>query len=485
MSPANQLDAPAADTRPWYRGLTGYHWFVLIVCSLGWAFDTLDQQLFNLARTPAIAELLGAGFDRSAIDVYGRYATAIFIFGWATGGIVFGMLGDRWGRARTMLLAIIVYSAFTGLSALSTTWWDFSIYRFLTGLGVGGEFAAGVSLVAEVMPARSRPMALGVLQALSAVGNMGAAGISLYLKPMAVFTAPAWIAPYIPGGEIHGWRLLFLVGVVPSLMVVFVMRRIREPDSWLKAKADLARDPGSRAARKAMGSLREFFGDRRWRLRAVIGMTLATAGVMGLWGVGFWTPELVRNHVLGGEAKDVQDWYASMGFLIQQAGGFLGMLTFSVLTARVGRRPAFAVAIVAGLASVVGVFGFMTERSQILWMCPLLGFATLMIFGGYSIYFPELFPTRLRATGTGFCYNAARYLTAGLLFLSASVLGLFQAPAGSPRAAEHLSELTILSSLGSVDDPFRYAAIAVASIYLVGLVAILFAPETRGKPLPE
>jgi MFS family permease len=470
---APRLSDPAATTGPWYRGLTGYHWFVLIVCSLGWAFDTLDQQLFNLARGPAITDLLGAGATKSAIDTTGRYATAIFIFGWATGGILFGMLGDRWGRAKTMLTAIVVYSAFTGLSALSTTWWDFSIYRFLTGLGVGGEFAAGVSLVAEIMPARSRPMALGVLQALSAVGNMGAACISLYLKPQAEIAGT------------QGWRLMFLVGVLPALLVVLIMRKIREPDSWLKAKADLAANPDSHAARKAMGSMREFFGDRRWRRNALIGITLATAGVMGLWGVGFWTPELVRTHVLGNETKEVQDWYASMGFLIQQAGGFLGMLTFSILTARIGRKPAFTAAILLGLASVVCVFGFMTDRDQIWWMCPLLGFATLMIFGGYSIYFPELFPTRLRATGTGFCYNAARYLTAGLLFLSATILGLFQAPAGSERAKEGLSELTVLGSLGSVDDPFRYAAIAVACIYLLGLVAILFAPETKDKPLPE
>ena len=487
MPSREDFPPPAAATIPWYRGLTGYHWFVLIVCSLGWAFDTLDQQLFNLSRTPAIKDLLGAGAAMDAVDAYGRYATAIFIFGWATGGIIFGMLGDRWGRARTMLLTIVVYSAFTGLSALSTTWWDFSIYRFLTGLGVGGEFAAGVSLVAEVMPARSRPMALGVLQALSAVGNMGAASISLYLKPQALFEIPGWIAPYLPAGTetIHGWRLLFLVGVLPALLVVFVMRRIREPESWLKAKADLALSPDSHEARKAMGSLREFFGDRRWRTRAIIGITLATAGVMGLWGVGFFSPELIRNHVLRGETKDVQDWYASMGFLLQQTGAFFGMLVFSLLTARVGRRPAFAVAILAGLASVVGVFGFMTDRSQIWWMCPVLGFSTLMIFGGYSIYFPELFPTRLRATGTGFCYNTARYLTAVLIFLSASVVGLFAAPAGSERAAEKLSGLTVLSSLGSADDPFRYAAITIASIYLVGLVAILFAPETRDKPLPE
>ena len=467
------LASAPASPGPWYRGLTGYHWFVLIVCSLGWAFDTMDQQLFNLARTPALTDLLGAGATKADVDSCGRYATAILILGWATGGLIFGMLGDRWGRAKTMLLAIVVYSAFTGLSAFSTSWHDFALYRFLTGLGVGGEFAAGVSLVAEVMPARARPHALGALMALSAFGNMAAAGISFILKPQGE----------IPG--VAGWRLLFLVGVLPALLVVLVMRRIKEPEGWLKAKEALARNPDSHEARKAMGSFRELFGDARWRRHAIVGVILATAGVMGLWGVGFWSPELVRNHVLRGEAKEVQDWYASMAFLIQQAGAFFGIFAFSVLTSLVGRRPALAVSIVAGLVCVIGVFGFMTEPNQIWWMCPLLGFATLMIFGGYSIYFPELFPTRLRSTGVGLCYNAARYLTVALLFLSANVLSLFAAPAGSARAQEGLSGLTVLSSLGSVDDPFRYAAIAIASIYLVGLLALPLAPETRGKPLPE
>ena len=150
-------DAPAKaedvdDGRPWYLLLTRYHWFVLVVAALGWLFDTMDQQLFNLARTPAITELLGSGASKTEIDAYGAYATSIFILGWATGGLFFGILGDRIGRARVMLLTILIYSLFTGLSALSVTVWDFAFYRFLTGLGVGGEFAVGVALVAEVMP---------------------------------------------------------------------------------------------------------------------------------------------------------------------------------------------------------------------------------------------------------------------------------------------------------------------------------------------
>ena len=167
--------SPAVETGPWHQGLTRYHWFVLVVAALGWLFDTMDQQLFNLARKPAVMHLIHAAPSDPNIDKYAGYATTIFMIGWALGGLVFGILGDRIGRAKTMLLTILLYSAFTGLSALSMGFCDFAFYRFLTGLGVGGEFAVGVSLVAEVMPDRARPMALGWLQALSAVGNMLAA----------------------------------------------------------------------------------------------------------------------------------------------------------------------------------------------------------------------------------------------------------------------------------------------------------------------
>src|SRR5579885_1512945 len=181
--PAAKLDV--ADNRPWWRLLNRYHWFVLAVCALGWLFDTMDQQLFNIARRPAMQKLLepepGVAPDNDTVTEYSGFATAIFLIGWGTGGIIFGILGDLIGRARSMMFTILLYSIFTGLSALSKGFWDFALYRFLTGLGVGGEFAVGVSLVAEAMPERARPFALGLLQALSAVGNITAALVGLVL----------------------------------------------------------------------------------------------------------------------------------------------------------------------------------------------------------------------------------------------------------------------------------------------------------------
>ena len=165
---AGQLNSAGS----WHRELTGYHWWVLAVAAMAWSFDTMDQRIFILARGPAMISLLPAGATPAEVTYYSGVATAIFMLGWAIGGFCFGVLGDRWGRAKTMMLTVLLYSAFTGLSALSQHIWDFSLYRFLTGLGVGGEFAAGVTLVAEVMPSSARAHALGVLQAFGAVGNI-------------------------------------------------------------------------------------------------------------------------------------------------------------------------------------------------------------------------------------------------------------------------------------------------------------------------
>src|SRR5580693_5063451 len=175
----SQQASRQASQQAWYRELNRYQWFVLIVASVGWMFDTMAQQLFNLARVPAIRELLGGHATASAVSEQAGYVTMVFMIGWALGGILFGILGDRIGRAKTMMLTVLCYSAFTGLSALSVGVRDFAFFRFLTGLGVGGQFAVGVALVAEVMSDRARPFALGWLQSLSAGGNMIAALASI------------------------------------------------------------------------------------------------------------------------------------------------------------------------------------------------------------------------------------------------------------------------------------------------------------------
>jgi len=175
----------------------------------------------------------------------------------------------------------------------------------------------------------------------------------------------------------------------------------------------------------------------------------------------------------------------SITSLLQNFGAFFGIYGFGLVAGRMGRRPAFAIAYLAGMAATVMVFGFMKQPSQIYWMIPILGFATLSVFGGFAIYFPELYPTRIRSTGVGFCYNVARYLAAAAPFMLGHIASAFAAAPGTPRAEQNLSDLTLLSSLGGVDTTFRYAAICMTSVFLIGLVTLLFAPETKDAPLPD
>jgi Arabinose efflux permease len=417
----------------WRRELTRYHWWVLGIAALAWSFDTMDQRIFIMARGPAMASLLPSGATSAEVTYYSGIATAIFMLGWAIGGFCFGVLGDRWGRAKTMMLTVLLYSLFTGLSALSQRFWDFSLYRFLTGLGVGGEFAAGVTLVAEVMPASARAHALGLLQSFGAVGNVVGSLLSFVILPL-------------------GWRWMFLVGVLPALLVAAVFRKMGEPEGWRRARVS------------GDGGVSDLFFHPRWRRNTLVGLALAISGVVGLWGVSLWIPELIREALVNVPAA-TRSHYVSLGALLQDCGAFLGIYAFTLLTARIGRRPAFAISFVAALAATVLTFSSLHRPGQILWMIPLLGFATMLAIGGYAIYLPELYPTRLRSSGVGFTYNAGRIIAAMGPFL--------------------LGSLTMAFQNAGMQSPFRAAAISLSSVYLIGVVAIAFAPETRGQPLPE
>jgi MFS family permease len=383
---------------------------------------------------------------------FAGYSTMIFMIGWASGGIVFGVLGDRIGRVKTMILTILFYSLFTGLSALSVNVWDFSFYRLLTGLGVGGQFAVGVALVAETMPDRARPFALGWLQALSAIGNMMAAllGIALGQLQQAGVVGSAW-------------RWMFVVGTIPALLAIVVMRKLHEPEQWQKAAQD----------RKHLGSIPELFTDPRWRKNAVVGMLLAFSGVVGLWGIGFFSFDLLssvldRSFRAQGLSEQMiagkKTFWTGMTSLLQNGGAFFGIYAFTRLTHYTGRRKAFAVSFVAAMVATAATFWFLDDFSEIFWMIPLMGFAQLALFGGYAIYLPELFPTRLRSTGTSFCYNVGRFVAA----VGPLALGLLTSRVYSGFA-----------------EPMRYAGVTMCLVFLLGLAVLPFAPETKGKPLPE
>ncbi len=439
----------------WYKDLNGYQWFVLLVAALGWLFDCLDQQLFILARQPAMAELLPGTPTQAQIDEYGGYATAIFLMGWAIGGLVFGVLGDRIGRAKTMIITILLYSLFTGLSALSVGFADFCLYRFMTGLGVGGEFAVGVALVAEVMPDRARPYCLSVLQALSAVGNISAALIGMSMGTLREHGLVESI-----------WRPMFVVGALPALLALVIRARLKEPERWQQVshEGDVARK---------LGSYRELFGHPTWRRHAFIGLGLAFSGIVGLWGIGFFTFDLVGNvlrerFVEDGQtemqvAGSVAHWKA-IASMMMNIGAAFGMYGFAILAQRMGRKSTFAIAFIAAMVSTASVFFFLSEFHQIFWMVPIMGFCILSLFAGYAIYFPELFPTHLRSTGTSFCYNVGRFVAA----VGPALLGWLT---GQVYA--------------DTSDPLRYAGLTMCGIFVLGLLVLPFAPETKDQPLPD
>ncbi len=501
--------------------LSRYQWFVFIVCCLAWDMDCLDQQLFVLARRPAMTALVPKveaddsrvpGFTdkltkRAEIDQKpaptpkqvvkaiqdgdinsaATLATSFFMLGWAVGGIGFGIAGDKLGRVKTLTLTILLYAVFTGLNSFSQSTTDFYIYRFLTGLGVGGAFAAAVTLLADTMPDAARPLVLGLFQASSVIGNCGAALISMWLGWLQ--EQGAFKDQSLFGMAVVPWRLMFMIGVIPGFLVVLVQLKLKEPDKWLAAKAA--------GGLKKAGSYAELLGHPTWRRNAVFGLIIALAGVLGLWGIGFFSPDLQQyvsepryrqEAVDKGLVESVErfnaddppadavkyvngqkTFWAGITSLVQNAGAFVGIFAFSLLTGRFGRRPTFAFFFVTAGLSTAGLFlllGTVGGWSDVLWMPPVMGFFQLALFGGYAIYLPELFPTRLRSTGISFCYNVGRlFAAAGPVALGLLTSSVF---------FEHPSPL-----------PLRYAGVSMCVVFLLGLVALPFLPETKGKPLPE
>lgn len=445
----------------WYRQLTPYHWFVFLVASACWCFDCLDQRLFSLARNPALTSLMP---DASTGDVQasGKTVTAIFLVGWGIGGLIFGALGDRHGRAKMLTISVLLYSIFTGLTFFSQTYFDFALCRFVTGLGVGGVFGLAVSLIAETVPSGARTGALGMLQVLSTVGNLTAGGFNSlfnYMERSGILIL-----------EGNAWRWMFLVGAIPALLVIFTGKFLREPEPWLRMKEEGRLPTGSIFA-PYVGLLR----DNQWRRNLIVGTIIASTGVIGLWGIGEYAYDLqrfvfARHYAQNGMPTDqIPGAVASAittAYIFNMLGAATGMWIFTRLAMALGRRPAFAIGFTAALVITLYVYWKMDSPSDAYWMMPLMGGSQLAVFAGFAIYLPELFPSRLRSTGTSFCYNLGRFAAAGGSLFSARLATDVYGQHGSP-----LME--------------RYSAMTMCAIFLMGLAVLPFAPETKDKPLPE
>jgi MFS family permease len=419
---------------------TPYQWLVLLVAWLGWVFDSMDATIYSLVQKPVITDLLGPGASEADIAFYSSAVFSVMLLGWAFGGIVFGILADYIGRTKALVVTILIYSLFTGLSALADTWWQLAIFRFITGLGLGGEWAAGAALVAEVWPDRLRARAGGILQSAAAFGFFFAALIN------------NWVGVY-------SWRYVFLVGAFPALFVLVIRLVVKEPEGWVRVQEE------RRRSKSQTFTLTQLFGPalRRDTLAA---SALAFVVLLGLWGATMWIPAAIREigapaaaarGLTGPDAATYLTQQAGNGVMLLNAGSLLGYLLFGPLADRFGRRPTFLLYFIG--AVVLFPLTFLTSDSltMLFALVPLVGIFTLGVTSGFPIYLPELFPTEVRTTGVGFCYNLGRIVTAGGVFITGYLVGL----------------------LGS----YAKAASAVSLVYLVGILVLFFARETRGKKL--
>lgn len=425
----------------WTGEVTRYQWLVLLVAWLGWVFDSMDGTLFSLVQKPSMTELMGPGATEAAIGFYSSLVFSVMLLGWAAGGICFGILADYIGRTKALAATILIYSLFTGLSALSHTWWQLAGFRFVTGLGLGGEWAAGAALVAEVWPDRLRAKAGAMLQSAAAFGYFFAALITRVV-------------------DVGSWRYVYLVGAVPAIFVLFIRLMVKESDRWIEAQAGRRRakleDRRAQADLDAF-TLRQLFGPKL-RRDTLVASALAFTVLLALWGATMWIPSVIREvGARDGMSPVDQNRYASYAVMLLNGGSLFGYLGFGPLADRFGRRAAFLCFFLGGVILFPVTFLMTSGITQIFILLPLVGIFTLGITSGFPIYLPELFPTRVRTTGVGFCYNLGRIVTAGGVLITGALVGFF----------------------GS----YAKAASAVSLVYLLGIFFLIFARETRGQRL--
>src|SRR5581483_12123091 len=276
---------------------TREQWLVLVVAWLGWVFDIMDTAIFNLTKKPMLTELIG----KSQYDARGpQIETTIlylFLIGWSIGGILFGFMADRFGRTRTLQVTILIYAIFTGITALCSTWPQVAAVRFLTGLGIGGEWAAGAALVSETFRETSRAPSAAFLQSAAAVGPVLAALANLPLHSA-------------------DWRYLFLIGVIPALLVMLIRKFVKESGSWTQSAG--------------LHSLREILANRRWRTNAIIAFALGTVAISASTTVSFWTPNLVDLLGKNLDADSVKNWKSYVTFAMH-VGTLLGVFIMPFL----------------------------------------------------------------------------------------------------------------------------------------------------------
>jgi MFS family permease len=392
-------DIAAAPALRWYQGIDRRLWIILAVTYVGWLLDSMDLNLFTVVLVPSLRELLGPQATPQTIGYYGGTIIAVQLLGWGVGGLVFGIIGDYLGRARTLCLSIACYAIFTAASGLAPNWWTLAIFRFLMAAGVGAEWALGTALINETWPQRSRVAASGVMMSAFGLGYLVAGVVNLLVGP--------W-----------GWRWVFFTGIIPGVLIALVWREIPESERWQKVSAQRAEAAARARAGQAMSHEDRivtgftFAGlfQRPWLSNTIVATVMSFAATVGFWGTQTWIPARAIELASAAHANVVQ--VVSLTIIILNAAAVVGLLTFAWLTELIGRRPAFALGCIGNMVALPVVFLLPTDHQTLYMLVPLMGLFTNGVFGTFTPYFPELFPTRLRATGVGFCFNVSRIFAA-------------------------------------------------------------------------
>jgi MFS family permease len=442
-------DVGTFGSSPWYRSLDRTQWKALLASNLGWTFDGFEVFALILTVGVALHQLLDPS-QYPFIPAYAGAIIAITVFGWGLGGLLGGVLADYLGRKRSMTLTILAYSLLTGLSAFAWDWLSFAVLRFLVGLAIGSEWATGASITAELWPAKARGKGGAFLQSGYPIGSILASGV--------------WLA--IGSSGPGAWRYMYLIGVLPALLVFWIRRNIPESPRWeesnrrRRAAYDLRRQGAALEGENAAlvrFTLVDMFAEPAVRMRLFLTFVMSLSVTIGYWGVSTFVPAYVGT-VAAAAALPPQRYAALVG-LIQNLGALLGFASFGFLADHFGRKPTTILYYLMCLILTPLVYLWVKDIHLLLLAFAVYGFFIQGCFSWTPIWLPELFPTRMRATAAGFIFNAPRLISA----IAPLIAG------------------TLIVGLGG----YGKAATIIGMFYILGLIAVPFLPETRGKPLPE
>jgi MFS family permease len=434
--------------QPWYRSLDANQWKTMLASNLGWMFDGYETYALILTVGVALHQLL-APAQYAQIPAYAGTVIGITLLGWGVGGFIGGILADYIGRRRTMILAILAYSLTTGLSAFAWDWVSFALLRFVVGVAIGSEWATGASMTAEVWPDHARGRGAGLMQCGLGIGFFLASFVWLF------------VSAYGPGA----WRIMYLIGVIPALFALWLRTGVEESHRWEhtneKRKAARAKKKTGAAMAEEDRNLTRFtlsdlFADATVRKHALVAFVMSLVTTLAWWGISTWVAPFVAA-AAGKAHLPPQTWaaYAGMSYNL---GAIIGYIGLGFLADWFGRKPIVMIFFAGALLLTPVFYLWTTEVHMLVLVAGINGFFTLGLYSWMPVWMPELFPTRMRATGMAFAFNAPRFIA----FMGPLFAGM------------------LIAQFGGISK----MAVAFSLIYILGFLVVPFLPETKGKPLP-